>query len=131
MAPIHREQGEVGERCRPLRLVADNFNKQENLHMRLVLGDHKTNRSSHLPAKILKVYIEVLMGFSHIFRPDGLNNTLLSMLHFIKQLPVWQQWTECIFQGQRREGMSECPGPAPVLTSYHVLSIMPSSKMLK
>ena len=26
----------------------------------------------------LKVYIEVLTGFSHVFSPDGLNNTLLS-----------------------------------------------------
>ena len=29
-------------------------------------------------ARILKVYIEALTGFSHIFNPDSLNNTLLS-----------------------------------------------------
>ena len=28
-------------------------------------------------ATVLKVYIEALVGFSHIYRPDGLNNTLL------------------------------------------------------
>ena len=58
------------------RLVGGSFNKQGNLYMRL--GSHKTSRSLDLPTKILKVYTEALMGFSHVFSPDGLNNTLLS-----------------------------------------------------
>lgn len=32
----------------------------------------------HLPARILKVYAKALTGFSHVYCPDVLNNTLLS-----------------------------------------------------
>ena len=44
--------------------------------MRLVFGDSKTSRS--LPGQILKSLYRVLKGFSNIYDPDGLNNTLLS-----------------------------------------------------
>ena len=46
--------------------------------MRLVLSDHKMSGPPYLLGRILKVYIEVLTGFSHVFNPDGLNNTFLS-----------------------------------------------------
>ena len=46
--------------------------------MRLVLGGCKASRSLHLPTRILKVFIEALMGFSLIYCSVGLNNTLLS-----------------------------------------------------
>lgn len=46
--------------------------------MRFVLGGCKRNISPHLPARILQVYIEDLIGFHNIFNSDGLNNTLLS-----------------------------------------------------
>lgn len=36
-----------------------------------------TTRSLHSPARILKV-LKALTGFSHIFGPDGFNNTLIS-----------------------------------------------------
>lgn len=54
------------------------FNKQGNRRTSLVLGGCKMTRSLHLLARILKVYTEGIMGFSHISCPDGLNNTLLS-----------------------------------------------------
>lgn len=38
----------------------------------------KTSSSPHLPARILKVYVEALTRFSHIFSLDGFNSTLLS-----------------------------------------------------
>lgn len=47
-------------------------NMQGNLHTRLVLG-----------IRILKVYIEALTGFSHIFSPNGLN-TLLSQDYILE-----------------------------------------------
>lgn len=59
------------------RMIGDRFNKQGNL-TRPVLGDHKTSRCLHAPTIILKVYIESLPGFSHVYSPDGLNNTSLS-----------------------------------------------------
>lgn len=46
--------------------------------MKRVLGSCKTSRFPHPPAKILKVYIEVLTGLSHVNHPDGPSNTLLS-----------------------------------------------------
>ena len=42
--------------------------------MRLVLGSPTTRRSLHPATRILKVSIEALTGFSHIFSPDGLYN---------------------------------------------------------
>ena len=46
--------------------------------MRFVLGSCETSRSPHLPARMLKVCVEALTGFSHVYCPDGLNNTLIS-----------------------------------------------------
>lgn len=60
------------------RLVGSRFNKQGNLHTRLVSGSHKTSRSPHLPARILKVYIESLTVVNHIYYLDALNNIILS-----------------------------------------------------
>ena len=33
----------------------------------------------HLPSEILSFYTEVLIGFSHVYHPDGLNNTRFSV----------------------------------------------------
>ena len=41
------------------------------------LGCCKIHRSLRPPSKTLEVYIEVLRGLSHVFSPDGLDNTLL------------------------------------------------------
>ena len=60
------------------RLVGGSFKKQGSLYMRLVLSDHKMSRPPNRPARILKVYIEALTGFSHVFSSDGPDNTLLS-----------------------------------------------------
>ena len=49
------------------RLVGGRFNKQGNLLTTLALGSSKMSRSPHLPARILKVYIEALTGFSHVY----------------------------------------------------------------
>lgn len=53
--------------------IAGLINK--NLLRRSALCGLKTSRSPHLPVRILKVYTEVLTGFSSIFSQDGLNNT--------------------------------------------------------
>lgn len=63
----------VKEEADPSRLVGGRFNTQMKLHARLVLG--AASRPPHLPARIIKMCIEV--SVSHIFIPDGLN-TLLS-----------------------------------------------------
>lgn len=69
------------------RLVGGGFNKKGNLHMTHVLGNHKVNRSLHLPDRNLKVYIKTLIGFSHIFSPDSLNNTLFSQGYILETAP--------------------------------------------
>lgn len=45
---------------------------------RLALGEQKTDRSPHLPTRILKVHREALTGFSHLRSSDGLSNTELT-----------------------------------------------------
>ena len=50
------------------------------------MGGQKTSRS-HPPARILKVYIEVLKEFSHIHSPDGRHNTLLSQGWVFERVP--------------------------------------------
>lgn len=59
-------QMDIGNRC----------NKQGNLHTKLILGGHKTSRSLFPPTKTLKVYIEALTGFSHVYHSNGLNNSM-------------------------------------------------------
>ena len=71
------------------RLVGDRFNKQENSCTRFVLGSCWMSSSLNLPNRILKVYIEDLMGFfHHIFGPDDLNNTLLSRGCILETAPT-------------------------------------------
>lgn len=41
----------------------------------LALGGHKASRSLYPPARIFKVYLEALTGFSHVCHPDGLEIT--------------------------------------------------------
>ena len=53
--------------------------------MRLVLGDCEMSRFLHLPARILKVYIDTLMGFSHVSISPSLNNILLSQVYILEK----------------------------------------------
>lgn len=91
------------------RLVGGTHNKQGNLFPRLVLGEHKTSNSQHLPARILKIYIAALTG-SVTYHPDGLTNTLLSQGYILENS------SHCSNSGQNvhskdgeRGGASNCP----------------------
>ena len=88
--PIVGLQTEGKERPRKeaedCRLVGGRFNKQEKLLTRLVLCAHKVSRSLHSPARIFKVYIEDLIGFGHMYCPDGLN-VFLSQDHVLGTAP--------------------------------------------
>ena len=75
---MHEDKEKAKGEAEHFRLVGGGFNKQGNLHRRLILGTCKMSRSGHSHARILKVYIETLAGSSHIFSPDGFNNSLLS-----------------------------------------------------
>ena len=73
------------------------------------------NRSPYLPARILKFYIEALTGFSHVFSPDGLNNTLLSQGHVLERAPMVGTVGRTYIP-RTREGVKSfhCPGPHPL-----------------
>lgn len=60
------------------RLRGDSSTRQGNLHRRLALGSCKMNRSPLLSTKVLRIYIEALMGLNHMNCPDGFSSTLLS-----------------------------------------------------
>lgn len=47
------------------------------------MGILKMSRSLTQPTRILKVYVKALVGFSHIFCPDGLSNNILFSQSFI------------------------------------------------
>lgn len=77
------------------------------------LGSLETSRSPHLPAIILKVYI--LMEFSHVASPDGLNNSLLSQVSILENVSHCGNSGWNIYTSQKQErgwGSSNCPGPA-------------------
>lgn len=67
-------------------MVGGSFNKQRNLHRKLVLGILKINRSLYLPA-------------SHKISPDDLN-TLLSEGFILKTAASMGIAAEYTFQGQ-------------------------------
>lgn len=108
--------------------VGGKSNKQRNLR-ELVLNSHMTSRSLCPPTRTLRFYVQILTGFSHIYCPDGLNNTLLSLRSpFLKQLLVWERWMECTFQGQGMGwGASNSLGPAHGSTSSHDFSMTSSN----
>lgn len=81
------------------KLVGGGFNKQRNLGMRLVFHGLKTGRSPCLPTWILKVYIETLTGFSHVYHSAGLNNTLLSQVCVFEMAASMGIVGGCTFQG--------------------------------
>ena len=45
-------------------------------------------RSLHQATRSLEVYIEVLTGFSHVFSPHSLNNTILSQGYVLEMAPT-------------------------------------------
>ena len=69
--------------------------------MRLSVGGHKTSRfCACLPARILKVYIEVLTRFSHIHSPDSLNSTFPFQGCILKKASGNGEGKQYTFQGR-------------------------------
>lgn len=99
--------------------------------MRLVSGSHKMSRSLHLLPES-SVYIEALIGFSHLFNPDGLNHTSLSQGSVLETVP-----RVAVVGGtyipRRGEGLgaSECLGPACRLTGDCILLMTSSNNNKK
>ena len=128
LAPKQGGQGKTEQEADYSRLVGGRFNKQGNLLRRLASGGHKTSGSPHPLARILHVCIKALTGFSHIYHPDGLNNTLLS------QGCVLENSSSCGNSGWNiqskdwEEGQEpSIAGPAPWSTRGHILSMTSSN----
>lgn len=111
-------------------LVAGRFSDQRNLHMRLVLGDCKMSRFLHLPARILKVYIDTLMRFSHVFYPDDLNNISLSQGCVLETSSSSSNGGKKVYSKDEGRGKRslQWPGSSFGLTGSCVLSITPSNR---
>lgn len=80
------------------------FSKQGDLHMRPVLGSHKTIRFLQPPGRILKACTEALPGISDIYHPDVLKNALLSQGYILdngSHCVNSRQNVLCTFQGGR------------------------------
>ena len=103
--------------------------KQGNLLRRLVLGCQKTSRSLHLLLESYKLIHRPWLGPAMysvlmVSTPDSFTAACLEWL------PLWEQWAECTFQGQRRGwGASDCLGPAGRSTSGHIVLVTSSSNM--
>ena len=83
-----------------------------------------------LPARILKVYIEALPGFSQVFNPDGLNNFLLSQGYILED-GFAMEMVNRMYISQMGRGWvrsSDCPGAAHGSTTSHVPSTTSSNK---
>lgn len=80
----HRGQESPKKEADHSRLASGKIIKSGNLHMRPVSGSSETSRSPYLLARILKVDIEALSGFSQVYHPEGLNNTVLSQGYFLE-----------------------------------------------
>ena len=113
-----------------LQTARHRFNKQGDSHVRLVLGGSKTSRSLHLPTRIWKVYIEALMGFGHVFYPDGLNNALLFQGCVLETaLTVGTVGRIYITRTGIACGGSDCQASACGPNTCHILSISFSKRM--
>ena len=90
------------------------------LLIEFVLGSHKTSKSSHSASRILKV----LIGLSHIYHPNDLNDTLLSQGCLLETAPnVGTVGVSPRTLGVGEESFIE-PGPACRSTSNHVWVLM-------
>ena len=108
--------------------VGSSLNKQGNLIMMLVLGCHKMSRSPHLPTRILKVYIESLTVFRHMYNPGSFKNTLLSQGYVLGTASTVETVGRVYFKGQGREwGDSDCPHGS---SGVHILLIATSNIIL-
>ena len=85
-----------------------------------------------LTCQILKVYIEALTGFSHVYCPDGLNITLLSQgCVFGTVLTVGMMGRMYILGIGEGITTSNSPKPVHRLTDGHILSMAYSNNCPK
>ena len=96
----------------------------EGTDQSILVGGCKMSRYLHSTTRILKVYTEALTGFSHIYHPNDLNNTLLSQGCVLETAPsVGTVGVSPRTLGVGEESFIE-PDPACRSTSDHVWVLM-------
>lgn len=108
------------------RLEGGILNMQGDLHTRLVLDAARLDRSTHPPEsqRLSRSYNCVQSCPSRWSQ----QHIILSSLCSWEQLPLWELWTEVIFQGQVRVwAASDCLSLACRSTSAQVLSVTSSN----
>lgn len=86
-------------------LVGGSFNKEGNLYISLVLSGNKISRSLYSSARILKVYIETLTGFRHVYCKT------VSVMHCsfkvasVKMAPTLGMVVPSLDRGEREESL--------------------------
>lgn len=81
----------------------------------------RMNRSAHPPARILRVYIEDLVGFSDVFSLDDLSSTLFSQSYVCKTAVNMEIVGRLYIPKIDSRGVFDCPGLALRSTGDHVL----------
>ena len=97
---IYSGQWETKERDHS-RLLGGKSYKKENLHMRVVLGGHKTKIS--VPT-FQNLHIEALTGFSHTYHPDNFNNTLIFQECILEKGFLYRNNGQTVYSEDRGEG---------------------------
>ena len=113
------------------RLVSGRFDKGTYIQGLSWASIRRVDFPIH-PPRILKVYLESLTGFSHVYCPDGLNNTLLSQgcIFVLEMTPVMQMVGRTYIPRMGEVwgwGAFDCLGPALRSTCSHVLSTTSSN----
>ena len=95
-------------------------------HSWLLLGGCNTSKSPHLPSRISKVCIDALTGFSHVYLPDGLSNTLLSQGWNVENDSQYGKSGQTV-QSKDREGLSSLHEYSSQVNCYSPSSGWPPS----
>ena len=92
------------------------------------MGSRNMSTSPPPSARSLKVYMEALTGFKHVFSPDGLNNTLLSQGCVLEEAAgvgiVGRMYIPRTGEAVRSLRL---PGSSSWVSSSHILSMTPSN----
>lgn len=116
------------KRGRPLfRLVGGGWNKQGNLQRGLFGVTKAKSGSFHLPVSIFKAHREAFLGFSHIYHPHRISNTLLSQSYVLKMAPTVGMEAELHSNIRERVRSFVCLDAALGSTSAPVFSMTSSN----
>lgn len=101
LAPTCRGQRKIKERDRMLQICRWQLNSAKELAYKTYLRCPQDDWIS-TPARLLQIYMEALIWFSHAFSPDSFNGTLLSQGRVL-EMTSWpcEQWVDILYSKDR------------------------------